>query len=84
MRIIVTGMAILALGVSVTACNRAEPEANVDVAADLNADMPMDGNMAMDNMAMDNMATDTNAVDANAANATDATENVTEQGSTDH
>lgn len=78
MRKIVTVVGILALGASLGACNKAEPEANVDVTADMNAAMPMD------NMAMDNMGMDTNAVDANATNADAASNNVTEQGSTDH
>lgn len=80
MRKYLAGAAILALTVSLTACNKAEdPAVNADVAADANADVMMDANAAMDA----NVAVDANAVDANATNA-DATDNVTEQGSTDH
>lgn len=79
MRKFLTVAAMLALGTSMSACNKAEPEANVDVAADMNTEMPMDANAAMDA----NVAVDANAMDANATNA-DATNNVTEQGSTDH
>lgn len=76
MRKFLTGVAILALGASITACDRGEPAANADVAADTNADVMVDANAAMDT----NVVVDENA----AANAGEATENVTELGSTDH
>ena len=79
MRKLLTGVAILALGVSITACDRPERADNADVAADANADVMVDANAAMDA----NVAVDANAVDANAMDA-NATNNVTEQGSTDH
>lgn len=76
MRKFLAGVAILALGASITACDRGEPAANADIAADANADLMVDENAAMDANVM---------VDENAAmNAGEATENVTEQGSTDH
>lgn len=75
MRKFLAGVAILALGASITACDRGEPAANADIAADANADVMVDAN-GMDANVM---------VDENAAmNAGEATENVTEQGSTDH
>lgn len=75
MRKLLAGVAMLALGASITACDRGEPAANADIAADANADVMMDAN-AMDA----NVMVDENA----AANAGEATENVTELGSTDH
>jgi hypothetical protein len=77
---IVNGVAILLMSASLGACNKHEPAANTDAAADANvvvmpdenAPMPADAN-ATDNAAM------------NGDNAADnAAENVTEQGSTDH
>ena len=75
MRKLLAGVAMLALGASITACDRGEPAANADITADANADVMMDAN-AMDANAM---------VDQNAAtNAGEPAENVTELGSTDH
>lgn len=80
MRKLLAGVAMLALGASITACDRGEPAANADITADANADVMMDAN-AMDANAMDaNVMVDENA----ATNAGEATENVTELGSTDH
>ena len=72
---ILNGAAILLISASLGACNRDEPAANADVAAEANTVvMPDETAMPADANATDNAAmTDANAV-----------ENVTEQGSTDH
>jgi hypothetical protein len=82
MRKLLTGVAIVALGMAIGACNR-EPAATNDVVADTNTNTEV---LVDENAAMDANATmDANAMDANATmNADDATNNVTEQGSTDH
>ncbi len=72
---IVNGVAILLISASLGACNRDEPAANTDVAADANVVVMPDENAAM--------PADAN-VDENMAAEINATENVTEQGSTDH
>lgn len=72
---ILNGAAILLISASLGACNRDEPAANADVAADANVVVMPDENAAM--------TADVNAVD-NMAAEINATENVTEQGSTDH
>ncbi len=73
---IVNGVAILVISASLGACNRDEPAANADVAADANVVVMPDENAAM--------PADANAVDNAAMNVENAAENVTEQGSTDH
>ena len=72
---IVNGVAILLISASLGACNRDEPAANTDVAADANVVVMPDENAAM--------PADAN-VDENMAAEINAAENVTEQGSTDH
>ena len=75
MRMILTGAALLALGGSLSACNKtAEPAA--------------DDNAAIVAVPAENEALDANAAVANeaapVANEADANDTVTEQGSTDH
>ena len=78
MRKYLTGVAIMAFGMAVAACDRKAEDANV--AADANT-VVIDENAAMDA----NAALGANTVDANATmNADEAANNVTEQGSTDH
>jgi hypothetical protein len=80
MRKLLTGTAMVAMSLAIGACNR-EPAATNDVVADTNTEVLVDENAAMDA----NATMDANAMDANATmNADDATNNVTEQGSTDH
>jgi hypothetical protein len=80
MRKLLTGTAMVAMSLAIGACNR-EPAATNDVVADTNTEVLVDENAAMDA----NASIDANAMDANASmNADDATNNVTEQGSTDH
>jgi hypothetical protein len=73
MRKILTGMAAIALGMSMTACNKSEPAANEAtneaVAEEPMANETMDANATMDMNASEDMnaATDANAADANAA-----------------
>jgi hypothetical protein len=73
---IVNGVAILLISASLGACNRDEPAANTDVAADANVVVMPDENAAM--------PADANATDNAAVTDANAAENVTEQGSTDH
>ena len=79
MRKLLSGVAMVALSLSIAGCNE-KPAENADVAAEANTDVLVDENAAMDA----NAAMDMNATDANAAMGADATNNVTEQGSTDH
>ena len=83
MRKLLTGVAMVALSMSIAACGDRTAD-NADVAAEANTEVLVDENAAMDaNAVMDANA----AIDANAAmdvNADEATNNVTEQGSTDH
>jgi hypothetical protein len=80
MRKLLTGTAMVAMSLAIGACNR-EPAATYDVVADTNTEVLVDENAAMDA----NASIDANAMDANATmNADDATNNVTELGSTDH
>lgn len=72
---IVNGAAILLISASLGACNRDEPAANADVAAEANTVVMPDENA---------MPVDANATDNAAMTDANATENVTEQGSTDH
>lgn len=75
MRKLLTGVAMAALSMSIAGCDQRAAE-NADVAAEANTEVLVDENAAMDANVM---------VDENAAmNADEATENVTEQGSTDH
>ncbi|HJS40198.1 MAG TPA: hypothetical protein VJ763_02235 [Sphingomicrobium sp.] len=79
MRKFVTGVAMVASSLALGACKQ-EP-ATDNVAAEANTEVLVDENAAMAaNAAMDANAT----VDGNAADANVATDNVTEQGSTDH
>ncbi len=73
---IVSGAAILLISASLGACNRQEPAANTDAAAEANVVVMPDENAAM--------PADANATDNAAVIDANATENVTEQGSTDH
>lgn len=75
MRKLLTGVAMVALSMSIAGCDRKAAE-NTDVAAEANTEVLVDENAAMDT----NVVVDENA----AVNAGEATENVTEQGSTDH
>jgi len=82
MRKLLTGVAMVALSLSIGACNKQEAAENADVANETNTEVLVDENAAMDANAVtttENAATDANATDMNAA-----TNNVTEQGSTDH
>ena len=80
MRKLLTGVAIASLSLAIGACDL-KPAATNDVVADNNTEVLVDENAAMDA----NAAVDANAMDANATmNADAATNNVTEQGSTDH
>ena len=83
MRKLLTGVAMVALSMPIAACGDRTAD-NADVAAEANTEVLVDENAAMDaNAVMDANA----AIDANAAmdvNADEATNNVTEQGSTDH
>ena len=72
---LVNGAAILLISASLGACNRDEPAADADVAAEANmVVMPDENAMPADANATDNAA----MMDAN------ATVNSTKQGSTDH
>ncbi len=79
MRKLLTGVAMVALSMSIGAC-RQEPAENADVAAEANTEVLVDENAAMDaNVVMDANAMDANAMDANATmNADTATNNATE------
>lgn len=70
---IVNGVAILLISASLGACNRDEPAANADVAAEANMVVMPDDTMPVENAADNAAMTDANA-----------TENATKQGSTDH
>jgi hypothetical protein len=77
MRKLLTGVAMVALSMPIAACGDRTAD-NADVAAEANTEVLVDENAAMDANAV---------MDANAAmdaNADEATNNVTEQGSTDH
>ena len=80
MRKYLMGVTMVAISMSIAACNKTETATNEAVVEE-----PMANEVVDANAAMDANAVDANAVDANAAmdaNATDA--NATEQGSTDH
>ena len=80
MRKYLMGVTMVAISMSIAACNKTEPAANEAVVEEPMANETMDANAAMDMNATDANATDANAtMDANAADA-----NATEQGSTDH
>ena len=75
MRKYLTGVAMVALSMAITACDKQEPAENADLAADANTEVLVDENAAMDA----NVVMDANAMDANAAmNADAATNNATE------
>ena len=72
MRKYLMGVALVAISMSIAACNKTEPATNEAVAEEPMANESMDANAAMDMNAVDANAVDANATaDANAADFAD-------------